>query len=45
MKTGYNGVFRENRKGMFNVPFGKKDKIACDIELLKNISLKLQVLT
>jgi len=42
MKSGYNGVYRENRNGKFNVPFGKKDKIKCNIENLKKVSDKLQ---
>jgi len=38
MKAGYNGVYRENSKGHFNVPFGKKEKLSIDFESLKNIS-------
>ena len=26
MKVGFNGVYRENKKGFFNVPFGRKEK-------------------
>jgi DNA adenine methylase len=42
MKAGYNGVYRENKNGKFNVPFGKKEKINCDIENMRQISKKLQ---
>ncbi len=42
MKAGYNGVYRENRNGKFNVPFGKKNKINCDIENMKKISKNLK---
>lgn len=42
MKAGYNGVYRENKNGKFNVPFGKKDKINCDIENMRRVSCKLQ---
>jgi DNA adenine methylase len=38
MKTGYNGVYRENSQGQFNVPFGKKETISVDFDNLKNIS-------
>lgn len=42
-KTGYNGLYRVNAKGVFNVPYGryKKPKI-CDPERLKSAALGLQ---
>ena len=42
MKAGYNGVYRENKKGEFNVPFGKKEHLSIDFENLKLISQKIQ---
>jgi len=42
MKSGYNGVYRENKKGEFNVPFGRKEKIKFAPENLKNIAEKLK---
>lgn len=42
MKTGFNGVYRENREGKFNVPFGKKKYIKVDYDNLKNISNLIQ---
>ena len=38
MKAGFNGVYRENAHGSFNVPFGKKEIIRFDYENLKSIS-------
>lgn len=42
-KTCYNGLYRENQKGQFNVPFGryKRPKI-CDVERLNAASRALQ---
>lgn len=38
MKVGFNGVYRENKQGKFNVPFGKKEKFIVQEENLYNIS-------
>lgn len=42
-KTGYNGLYRVNRKGRFNVPFGRyKSPRYCDAENLRAASQALQ---
>lgn len=38
MKTGFNGVYRENKKCKFNVPFGRKEKIIVNEEYLEELS-------
>ena len=38
-KTGFNGMYRENSKGEYNIPFGQmKNPLICNEDLLKNIS-------
>ena len=42
-KTGFNGMYRENKKGEYNIPFGKmKDPVICDSGLLFKVSKKLE---
>jgi len=42
-KTGYNGLYRVNKSGFFNVPFGKhKNPKYLDEENLKAVSIALQ---
>lgn len=43
-KTGFNGLYRVNRKGRFNVPFGTYSvtKTICDVENLRACSKALQ---
>jgi DNA adenine methylase len=46
-KTGYNGMYRENRSGGFNIPFGKrKEPIICDsdnLELVSEVLKKIDI--
>ena len=41
-KTCYNGLYRVNKNGIFNVPIGRyKNPIICDSSNLRNISIIL----
>lgn len=45
-KTCFNGLYRVNRKGQFNTPFGKyKNPTICDEELLRNVAVRLKKAT
>jgi len=45
-KTCFNGLYRVNKKGCYNVPFGKhSNPTICDAENLKKISAALQTVT
>ncbi len=42
-RTCYNGLYRVNNKGSFNVPWGKyKDPVICDSKNLRNLSIVLK---
>lgn len=41
-KAGYNGMYRENSRGEYNIPFGKHDKcLICDVDNLLRVSKDL----
>lgn len=42
MKAGFNGLYRENKKGHYNAPFGKKEKIKFDEEMILEIHKLIQ---
>lgn len=43
-RTSFNGLYRVNRKGQFNVPFGcKPGTVVCDAEHLRSLSSALRV--
>ena len=42
-KTGYNGMYRENNQGVYNIPFGKHSKcLICDAKNILEVSQNLR---
>jgi DNA adenine methylase len=44
-RTSFNGIYRVNRSGIYNVPFGKPNPAFSSLEHLERISAKLQQTT
>lgn len=45
-KCGYNGMYRENKSGKFNIPFGKmKNPKICDSDVLLNVKKYIKNIT
>ncbi|WEV63478.1 Dam family site-specific DNA-(adenine-N6)-methyltransferase [Bifidobacterium sp. ESL0732] len=40
--TSYNGLYRVNKKGQYNVPYGKKDTVHFDVEGIRAANIALQ---
>lgn len=40
-KRGFNGMYRENRSGHFNVPYGKKDRALPGQEMIRSVAAAL----
>ena len=44
-RTCFNGIFRVNREGVFNVPIGTKEKVSFPKEFLESVATALQSAT
>jgi DNA adenine methylase len=45
LKCGFNGLWRTNKAGLYNVPFGDNNGTICDAELLRWCSMRLKNVT